>query len=139
MITIFRSAVYMKRAGTIASAAFASLLFSGAAHAASATATGIDGSFITLLNDLTGMLGGNFGALVLVVSLIIGVGVYAVTSNWRWVIASLMVAFLIGYGVNIIQGIGGVTATVDMLDWSVLDVAHGAVAETGAASIIPHT
>jgi uncharacterized protein (DUF58 family) len=68
-----------------------------------------------MLTDLTGMLDGNFGALVLLVSLIIAVAVYAVTANWRYVIASVMVAFLIGYGVDIIQGIGGVTATVDML------------------------
>lgn len=113
---------FSKRAAASCAALAIPLLgMSSAAYAASATATGIDGSFITLLNDLTGMLGGNFGALVLVVSLIIGVGVYAVTSNWRWVIASLMVAFLIGYGVNIIQGIGGVTATVDMIDWASLD------------------
>lgn len=85
------------------------------ALAADTAATGIDGSFITMLADLTGMLGGNFGALVLLVSLIIAVGVYAVTSNFRYVIGSLMAAFLIGYGVDIIQGIGGVTATTDML------------------------
>lgn len=84
-------------------------------YAADTTATGIDGSFTTMLDDLTGMLGGNFGALVLLISLIIAVGVYAVTSNWRFVIASVMVAFLIGYGVDIIQGIGGVTATIDLV------------------------
>ncbi len=91
------------------------------ALAAAAGATGIDGSFVTMLGDLTGMLGGNFGALLLLISLIIGVGVYAVTSNWRWVISSVMVAFLIGYGVDIVQGIGGVTATVDMLDTATVE------------------
>lgn len=131
-------AAYMKRAGAVGSALFASLLFAQTAQAASATATGIDGSFITLLNDLTGMLGGNFGALVLVVSLIIGVGVYAVTSNWRWVIASLMVAFLIGYGVNIIQGIGGVTATVDMVDWPVINTGDVTAVQSAAMPVIPH-
>ena len=85
------------------------------ALAAAGGATGIDASFSTMLGDLNTMLGGNFGALVLLVSLIIGVGVYAVTSNWKWVISSVMIAFLIGYGVDIINGIGGVTATVDML------------------------
>ncbi len=85
------------------------------ASAAGAGATGIDASFTTMLGDLNTMLGGNFGALMLLVSLIIGIGVYAVTSNWKWVISSVMIAFLIGYGVDIINGIGGVTATVDML------------------------
>jgi len=85
------------------------------AAAAGAGATGIDASFTTMLGDLNTMLGGNFGALMLLVSLIIGIGVYAVTSNWKWVISSVMIAFLIGYGVDIINGIGGVTATVDML------------------------
>lgn len=85
------------------------------AAAAAAGATGIDASFVTMLGDLTGMLGGNFGALVLLVSLIIGVAVYAVSANWRYVLSSVMIAFLIGYGIDIIQGIGGVTATVDML------------------------
>jgi len=128
--------VRLKRISSYAALVAPLLLVSGAAHAASATATGIDGSFITLLNDLTGMLGGNFGALVLLISLIIGVGVYAVTSNWRFVIGSLMVAFLIGYGVNIVQGIGGVTATVDMIDWSLLQAADASlqdVANAGAA------
>ena len=94
----------------------------GLAYAAGAGATGIDGSFTTMLTDLTGMLGGNFGALVLLISLIIGVAVYGVTSNWRWVISSVMVAFLIGYGVDIVQGIGGVTATVDMLAPPSIDI-----------------
>lgn len=85
------------------------------ASAAGTGATGIDASFTTMLGDLNTMLGGNFGALMLLVSLIIGIGVYAVTSNWKWVISSVMIAFLIGYGVDIINGIGGVTATVDML------------------------
>lgn len=98
-----------------ASAAAIIALSPSTALAAAAGATGIDGSFTAMLTDLTGMLGGNFGALVLLVSLIIAVAVYAVTANWRYVIASVMVAFLIGYGVDIIQGIGGVTATVDML------------------------
>lgn len=90
-------------------------VLSSPALAADAAATGIDGSFTAMLGDLTGMLGGNFGALVLLVSLIIGAGVYAVTSNFRFVIASVMTAFLIGYGVDIIQGVGGVTATTDMI------------------------
>lgn len=96
-------------------AASAIVLAPASAFAADAAATGIDGSFTAMLADLTGMLGGNFGALVLLISLIIAVGVYAVTSNWKFVIASVMVAFLIGYGVDIIQGIGGVTATTDFL------------------------
>ena len=83
--------------------------------AAAGTGTGIDASFATMLGDLNTMLGGNFGALMLLVSLIIGVAVYALTSNWKWVISSVMIAFLIGYGIEIINGIGGVTATVDML------------------------
>ena len=88
--------------------------------AAAPGATGIDAAFTTALTDFTGMLGGNFGALVLLISLIIGVAVYAVSSNWKYVISSVLIAFLIGYGVDIIQGIGGVTATVDMLATSTL-------------------
>jgi len=91
------------------------LLAPSMASAAGGGATGIDGSFVTMLGDLNGMLDGNFGALLLLVSLIIGVGVYAVTSNWKFVISAVMIAFLIGYGVDIINGIGGVTASVDML------------------------
>ena len=104
------------RSETLAGGLGRRFLMPNAVLAASTTTTGIDASFSTMLTDLTGMLGGNFGALVLLISLIIGVAVYGVTSNWRWVISSVMVAFLIGYGVNIVQGIGGVTATVDMLD-----------------------
>jgi len=101
----------------------AAMLAPASVYAASSTATGIDASFITMLGDLTGMLGGNFGALVLLVSLIIGIGVYAVTSNFRYVIAALIVAFLVGYGVDIIQGVGGVTASVEMLDLDIAAVA----------------
>ena len=111
-----------RHAGIPAGAVIALLTLPNFALAASTTTTGIDASFSTMLTDLTGMLGGNFGALVLLISLIIGVAVYGVTSNWRWVISSVMVAFLIGYGVNIVQGIGGVTATVDMLDVTVTQI-----------------
>lgn len=90
-------------------------LFASPAAAANGAAVGIDGSFVTLLGDLSGMLDGNFGALLLLISLIIAVGVYAITSNVRYVVASLMVAFLVGYGVDIISGIGGVTATTDLV------------------------
>ncbi len=85
------------------------------ASATTSTTTGIDASFLTILGDLNTMLDGNFGALMLLVSLIIGIGVYAFTSSMKWVISSVMIAFLIGYGIDIINGIGGVTATVDML------------------------
>ena len=112
-----------KRSGSLAAASVLVVL-PIPVFAASATATGIDASFSPMLTDLTGMLGGNFGALVLLIALIIGIGVYAVTSNIRAVVASLIVAFLVGYGVDIIQGIGGVTASVDILaslDVSLLD------------------
>ena len=103
------------------------LLAPSMASAAGGAAAGIDGSFVTMLADLNGMLDGNFGALLLLVSLIIGVGVYAVTSNLKFVISAVMIAFLIGYGVDIINGIGGVTASVDMLmaTTEVLPVPHG--------------
>ena len=98
------------------------IVASAGVAAAAGAGTGIDSSFTTMLNDLTGMLGGNFGALILLISLIIGVAVYGLTANWRWVISSVMVAFLIGYGVDIVQGIGGVTASVDMIDLSALEI-----------------
>jgi len=98
------------------------IVASAGVTAAAGAGTGIDSSFTTMLNDLTGMLGGNFGALILLISLIIGVAVYGLTANWRWVISSVMVAFLIGYGVDIVQGIGGVTASVNMIDLSALEI-----------------
>lgn len=91
------------------------VLMAPTAALAAGGGAGIDASFATMLGDLTGMLDGNFGSLILLVALIIGVAVYAFTSNWRFVISSVLVAFLIGYGVEIVQGIGGVTATTDML------------------------
>ena len=103
-------------------AAAVAIVASAGVAAAAGAGTGIDSSFTTILNDLTGMLGGNFGALILLISLIIGVAVYGLTANWRWVISSVMVAFLIGYGVDIVQGIGGVTASVDMIDLSALEI-----------------
>jgi len=114
--------VSLRCAGKSMLATGALLVGASPALAADAAATGIDGSFIALLGDLNGMLDGNFGALVLLISLIIAAGVYAVTSNFRYVIASLMVAFLVGYGFDIITGIGGVTASTDMVNLAALDV-----------------
>ncbi len=85
------------------------------AAAATAGSTGIDASFEDMRTDLNDMLSGNFGSLMLLVSLIIGIAIYAFTSSMKWVISSVLIAFLIGYGIDIISGIGGVTATVDML------------------------
>ena len=85
------------------------------ASATTAGSSGIDGSFETMRNDLNTMLSGNFGSLMLLVSLIIGIAIYAFTSSMKWVISSVLIAFLIGYGIDIISGIGGVSATVDML------------------------
>ncbi|NNV32133.1 MULTISPECIES: hypothetical protein [unclassified Roseobacter] len=85
------------------------------ASATTAGSSGIDASFETMRTDLNTMLSGNFGSLMLLVSLIIGIAIYAFTSSMKWVISSVLIAFLIGYGIDIISGIGGVTATVDML------------------------
>ena len=85
------------------------------ASATTAGSTGIDAAFVDMRTDLDSMLVGNFGSLMLLISMIIGIAVYAFTSSMKWVISSVLIAFLIGYGVDIITGIGGVTATVDML------------------------
>lgn len=112
--------------------ASAAVLMPSVSLAADAAATGVDASFVTLLGDLTGMLGGNFGAPLLLVSLIIAIGVYAITSNVRYVVASLAVALLIGYGVDIIQGIGGVSATTDLL---VAEAVAGSADQAGSTFV----
>lgn len=112
--------------------ASAAVLMPSVSLAADAAATGVDASFVTLLGDLTGMLGGNFGAPLLLVSLIIAIGVYAITSNVRYVVASLVVALLIGYGVDIIQGIGGVSATTDLL---VAEAVAGSADQAGSTFV----
>ncbi|MEP2780807.1 MAG: hypothetical protein ABJO67_18185 [Pseudoruegeria sp.] len=104
-----------KRVTQLGAGVSAYALSSGVALAAASNNRGIDKSFWDLQRDFATMIDGNFGTLILLISLIIGIGVYAVTSSWKWVISSIFVAFIIGYGVDIVSGVAGTTATLDMV------------------------
>lgn len=88
----------------------------GVANAAATGAgTGIEAGFAEVGNDLNTLLGGAGGFLVVVVSIIIAVTMLAIGRGWGAAVTAFAVALILGYGVNAVQGISGVTAGVDML------------------------
>lgn len=82
---------------------------------AAGAGAGVDASFATLYTDLETMLAGNAASVIVLVGLVIGVAVYAFTASWRFMISAILVAFFIGYGLDILTGVSAVTASTDML------------------------
>jgi len=97
-----------------AAAAIATAVFSGAAHAAG-TGTGVETGFFELGTDLTTVLEGAGGFVILITSILIGGLVLAFTGRWNWVIASAGTALFLCYGVTTLTNFAGVTADVDMV------------------------
>lgn len=88
----------------------------GAAHAAATGAgVGIEAGFAEIGNDLDTLLGGAGGFLVIVVSIIFAAVMLAIGRGWGFAVTAFAVALFLGYGVNALQGISGVTASVEML------------------------
>lgn len=95
-------------------AALATVMFAGVAQAAG-TDVGVEAGFFELGTDLTTILNGAGGFVILIASIIIGGLVLAFTGRWNWVIASAGTALFLGYGVTTLTSFAGVTADVDMV------------------------
>ena len=97
-----------------AAAALATVVLAGTAQAAG-TDVGVEAGFFELGTDLTTILNGAGGFVILIASVLIGAGAVAFTGRWSLAIASAGVALILGYGVTTLTNFAGVTADVDMV------------------------
>lgn len=108
----------------VAAPAVALSAMAGAASAAGAD-TGVQQGFYQLGQDLQTILTGAGGFVIMIVSVIVGGVMLAVTQQAAPAIMALVVALFLGYGVQTVTNLGGVTASVDTLsaaDLADLDV-----------------
>lgn len=87
-----------------------------AAAMAAGSSTGVEAGFSGITTTLTTLLTGAGGYLVLIVSIIIAAVTLMATGRWTYVITAIAVSLFLGYGVSIVSSIGGVTATIDMVE-----------------------
>ena len=106
------------KAGAAASAALA--LTSTSAMAAGSD-TGVEAGFFAMAADLSTILGGAGGYLVLILSVAIAAITLAVTGRWTNVAVALGVSMFLGYGVTTLTSLGGVTASTDLLAQTSID------------------
>ncbi|WP_065331571.1 hypothetical protein [Tritonibacter mobilis] len=106
------------KAGAAASAALA--LTSTSAMAAGSD-TGVEAGFFAMATDLSTILGGAGGYLVLIISVAIAAITLAVTGRWTNVAVALGVSMFLGYGVTTLTSLGGVTASTDLLAQTSID------------------
>lgn len=91
-------------------------LVAPAAGMAAGSSTGVEAGFADITTTLTTLITGAGGYLVLIVSIIIAAVTLMATGRWTYVITAVAVSLFLGYGVSIVSSIGGVTATIDMVD-----------------------
>lgn len=109
----FPSAASKTSLKRLAAAALA-LALPATAYAAGGGA-GVEAGFSGIHTTLNTLLTGAGGYLILIISIIIAAVTLMATGRWTYVITAVAVSMFLGYGVNIVTSIGGVTATVDMV------------------------
>lgn len=95
----------------------------GSAAMAAGSDTGVEAGFHALGTDLNTILGGAGGYVIMILSVIIGAVVLAVTGRWAQVGIAVGVSVFLGYGVQTLTSLGGVTASTDLLP-SLVEVAQ---------------
>lgn len=101
---------------TIRTAAVAAgLIMTGAAAFAAGDGTGIQAGFTEAGTDLNTLLTGAGGFIIVIVGIGFAVAMLAMGKGWGPVFSALGLAMVLGYGVNALQGISGVSATTDIL------------------------
>lgn len=90
---------------------------------AAGTNAGVEAGFFELHTDLTTVLDGAGGFVILIASVLIGAIALAFTGRATLAIMSAAVAIFLGYGVQTLTSFAGVTADVEMIDVSMLEVA----------------
>lgn len=98
----------------LAASGLAVVLPAAAAYAAGG-GTGVEAGFSGIHTTLNTLLTGAGGYLILIISIIIAAVTLMATGRWTYVITAVAVSMFLGYGVNIVTSIGGVTASVDMV------------------------
>ena len=91
---------------------------SAAMAASTAAPTGVSAGFFAMFQDWSTALSGDLGALILLFGTI-GAAIMAILAQrFTMALMTFGAAFLIGYGVNIFTSSAGVTADIDMVEWS---------------------
>ncbi len=102
-------------------AAAGMMLLAPAAFAAGST-TGVEAGFSEITTTLTTLLTGAGGYLILIISIVVAAVTLMATGRWTYVITAVAVSLFLGYGLSIVSSVGGVTASIDMVEAPALDV-----------------
>lgn len=94
----------------------------GSSAMAAGSDTGVEAGFYSLGQDLNTILGGAGGYVIMILSVILGAIVLAVTGRWAQVGIAVGVAVFLGYGVQTLTSLGSVTASTDLLELSAVEV-----------------
>ena len=81
---------------------------------------GIQQGFTEVGDDLQALMGGAGGFLIVIISIALAAIMLAIGRGWGQAVTAFAVALFLGYGVNALQGISGVTGSVDLLAADVL-------------------
>ncbi|MEH6772842.1 MAG: hypothetical protein V7668_02855 [Cereibacter changlensis] len=90
-------------------------LMPAAAFAAGA-GSGVEAGFADITTTLTTLVNGAGGYLILIISIVVAAITLMATGPWTFVITAVAVSLFLGYGIDIVSSMGGVTATIDMVD-----------------------
>lgn len=88
--------------------------------ALAAGTTAVEAGFADLGDDLETLLNGAGGFVILIISVIIAGVTVAFTGRWGTAAVAFGVAVFLGYGVDMLSGFAGVSASTDMVELSVL-------------------
>lgn len=86
--------------------------------ASTAAPTGVSAGFFAMFQDWSTALSGDLGALILLFGTIGAAIMAIIAQRFTMALMTFGAAFLIGYGVNIFTSSAGVTADIDMVEWS---------------------
>jgi hypothetical protein len=112
-------------------AAIGSALFAATAQAAGSD-TGVEAGVFAMGTDMTTLYQGAGGNLILIISLIVGVVLFAVTSRWIAMITPVAARLFLGYGQNIATSLGGVSADIAMVEIVAVEALPEAAANLAA-------
>ena len=77
---------------------------------------GIETGLYSLGQNLNAILGDAGGYVIIILSVILGAIALAITGRWAQIGTAIGVAVLLGYGVQALTTLGGVTASTDLLE-----------------------
>lgn len=83
---------------------------------ASGSSTGVEEGFSDITETMETLISGAGGYLILIISVIVAAVTLMATGRWTYVITAVAVSLFLGYGINIVTSIGGVSAQISALD-----------------------